>query len=102
METIHLSPADNIVVLTKSLPADAALEIGGRVYHQSAALELGHKLATRFIHVGEKIIKYGAPIGSATCDIEAGEHVHLHNMKSDYLPTYTFEKGRKFHIAPCA
>ena len=32
----------------------------------------------------------------ATRDIAAGEHVHLHNMKSDYLPTYTLESGRTF------
>ena len=39
------------------------------------------------------------PIGSATRDIEPGEHVHLHNMKSDYLPTYTLEDGRLFGAA---
>jgi hypothetical protein len=38
------------------------------------------------------VIKYGVSIGSATRDIELGELVHLHNMKSDYLPTYTLEK----------
>jgi hypothetical protein len=27
------------------------------------------------------------PIGSATRDIAVGEHVHLHNMKSDYIDT---------------
>ncbi|HRJ73596.1 MAG TPA: SAF domain-containing protein [Terrimicrobiaceae bacterium] len=51
----------------------------------------------RDIRTGEKILKYGVPIGSATCDIAFGEHVHLHNMKSDYLPTYTLETGREFH-----
>lgn len=50
---------------------------------------IGHKIAARFIAAGEKIIKYGVPIGSATKDIERGMHVHLHNMKSDYIPTYT-------------
>jgi len=35
-------------------------------------------------------------IGSATRDIAVGEHVHLHNMKSDYLPTYTREKGNQY------
>jgi len=97
MNTIQLSPSDNVVVLTKSLPVGAALKIDGREYRLPAPLGLGHKLASRCIHVGEKIIKYGAPIGSATCGIEAGEHVHLHNMQSDYLPTFTLEHGREFH-----
>jgi hypothetical protein len=33
------------------------------------------------------VVKYGAPIGSATRDIGPGEYVHTHNVKSDYLPT---------------
>jgi hypothetical protein len=34
------------------------------------------------------VLKYGVSIGSATADISLGEHVHLHNIKSDYTPTY--------------
>lgn len=97
METIQLSPADNIVVLTRSVPRDGEVCIGGRPIRFSLPLGLGHKLAMRDIRTGEKILKYGVPIGSATCDIAVGEHVHLHNMKSDYLPTYTLETGREFH-----
>ncbi len=99
MNTLLLSPTDNIVVLAKSLAAGAALEIGGRQHHLTHALALGHKLAARPIRAGDKIIKYGAPIGSATCEIKAGEHVHLHNMQSDYLPTFTLEEGREFHAS---
>ncbi len=46
-------------------------------------LENGHKYAVRHIGSGEDIIKYGNPIGHALCDIEAGEHVHVHNMKTN-------------------
>lgn len=55
----------------------------------------GHKYALRDIAAGENIIKYGNPIGHATADIKAGEHVHTHNVKtnlSDNL-TYTYEPG---------
>jgi hypothetical protein len=31
------------------------------------------------------VIKFGVPIGSATVPIEAGRHVHVHNIKSDYI-----------------
>ncbi len=54
---------------------------------------LGHKVAARDIAAGEKIVKYGAPIGSATRDIASGEHVHTHNVKSDYLPTFKRGEG---------
>lgn len=43
----------------------------------------GHKYATRDIGCGENIIKYGQPIGHATADIKAGEHVHTHNVKTN-------------------
>ena len=43
----------------------------------------GHKYALRDIKKGEDIIKYGNPIGHATEDIKAGEHVHTHNVKTN-------------------
>ena len=46
-------------------------------------LENGHKYALRDIACGENIIKYGNPIGHATCDIKCGEHVHTHNLKTN-------------------
>ncbi len=46
-------------------------------------LETGHKQARYDIKAGENIIKYGNPIGHATEDIKAGEHIHTHNMKTN-------------------
>ncbi len=45
-------------------------------------IPLGHKIALKDIKTGEKVIKYGRPIGVATKDIKTGEHVHTHNLKS--------------------
>ncbi|MDT7902769.1 MAG: UxaA family hydrolase, partial [Caldivirga sp.] len=45
-------------------------------------IPLGHKIALRDIKAGERVIKYGRPIGVATRDIKVGEHVHVHNVKS--------------------
>ncbi|MBQ4584717.1 MAG: altronate dehydratase [Clostridia bacterium] len=44
--------------------------------------ENGHKYALSKINKGQDVIKYGFPIGVATCDIEIGEHVHTHNVKT--------------------
>jgi len=96
---IKLNPEDNIFVLTRSLQAGEVIEMEGVSHRLSAALGLGHKVAAARIAPGEKILKYGVSIGSATAVIEPGEHVHLHNMKSDYLPTYTLEEGHEFHAA---
>jgi altronate dehydratase small subunit len=96
MSAIRLSPLDNIVVLARSVPAGTTIEVEGRTLEVAVPLGLGHKLAFRRIAMGEKILKYSVPIGSATRDIAPGEHVHLHNMQSDYLPTYTLDDGRRF------
>nr|WP_286167349.1 SAF domain-containing protein [Clostridium sp. J1101437_171009_A5] len=34
------------------------------------------------ISKGSPICKYGEHIGIASCDIKAGEHVHVHNVES--------------------
>ena len=47
-------------------------------------IPFGHKFALKDIRAGEPIWKYGARIGTATADILQGEHVHLHNMRSDF------------------
>ena len=43
----------------------------------------GHKYALRDIAEGENVVKYGMPIGHATCAIRKGEHVHVHNVKTN-------------------
>ena len=53
----------------------------------------GHKYALFPIAKGEYVIKYGEIIGRATHDIQAGEWVHTHNVKShlDENVAYRYE-----------
>lgn len=96
MHVIQLSPLDNIVVLARNVHSGESIQIDNRAVAMKKPLGVGHKIALRPIAAGQKIVKYGVAIGSATCDIEPGEHVHLHNMRSDYLPTYTLDAGRLY------
>lgn len=91
---LQLSPNDNIFVARAGINTGETLSIGAQSIVVEASIPLGFKVAARDIAPGEKIMKYGAPIGSATQVIRAGEIVHTHNMQSDYLPTYEREKGR--------
>ena len=71
-------------------------------------LDDGHKYALKDIKAGENIIKYGNPIGHATEDIKAGDHVHTHNVKTNLCGNLEYvydpkrydlpdeEKGRTF------
>ena len=56
-------------------------------------VENGHKYAITDIPKGTPVIKYGNPIGYATCDIAAGEHVHSHNLATALCGalSYTYE-----------
>lgn len=68
MRSIRINPRDNVAVALEDL---------------SPEIRAGHKIALAGIRAGENIIKYGMPIGRATRDIQAGEHVHTHNMKTN-------------------
>lgn len=91
-----LDPGDNIGVAARELAAGAELRLPDGPLVLADDVDVGHKFALRAIAAGEKIVKYQAPIGSATRAIKPGEYVHTHNMGSDYLPTYTLESGRAF------
>ena len=60
---------------------------------ESEGIPAGHKRALKAIKKGEKIIKYGNPIGIATADIAEGEWVHTHNLKTGLgdLLDYSYE-----------
>ena len=93
---LRLSPKDNVLIAIASLPAGERLALPAETVTLPSPISLGFKVAARRIAAGEKIIKYGAPIGSATREIAAGDLVHVHNLKSDYLPTYTLEPGQAY------
>lgn len=92
-----LSPGDNVLVVREQINEADTVVVGGMRVKVPHRLGLGHKLAATAIARGERIIKYGAPIGRATTEIAPGEHVHVHNVASDYTPTYVLpqeENGR--------
>jgi hypothetical protein len=89
---LFLHPKDNVGTAFSPIASGVSLEINGKEVIVEKSIPLGFKIAACNIAINETIVKYGVPIGSATRDISLGELVHLHNMKSDYLPTYTLDK----------
>ena len=45
-------------------------------------IPIGHKLALKGLKVGDTVIKYGTDIGKVVAPIKAGEHLHVHNVKT--------------------
>jgi altronate dehydratase len=93
---LQISPPDNIGVATTTIEAGEPLRIGGQTVRLAHRVPTGHKIALRPIAAGQKVLKYGAPIGSANCDIRPGDYVHTHNLQSDYLPTYTLDGSNPY------
>lgn len=89
---VLLNEADNVFVCCKQLLTGNSIALEGVEVSMTADITVGHKVARRAISKGEKIIKYGVSIGSAITDIAFGEHIHMHNMKSDYIASHTRQK----------
>ena len=79
-----LNGADNVAVALETLPRGLALEIPERgiTVTLAADIDFEHKFALSPIPAGSHVVKYGASIGAAMCDIAPGEHVHLHNLRT--------------------
>ncbi len=91
-----LHPDDNVVVACRALTAGETIDAAGQPLVVVNSVALGHKLARVALQPGDKVRRYGSPIGSMTQAAAPGEHVHLHNLQSDYLHTYTLDSGNAF------
>jgi (2R)-sulfolactate sulfo-lyase subunit alpha len=45
-------------------------------------IPIGHKVALKDMKVGDTVFKYGVDIGKVVAPITAGEHAHVHNIKT--------------------
>lgn len=45
-------------------------------------IPIGHKIALKDLQPGDTVIKYGVDIGKVVAPIKAGEHLHVHNVKT--------------------
>ena len=84
MNTIQINPADNVIVALSPLAKGTAVAVPG-VGEVVAAEDIpqGHKMAVRAIAAGEDVVKYGLPIGHVTGDIQPGQWLHTHNVKTN-------------------
>ncbi len=93
---ILLSPEDNCLIAGARLAAGETVVIDGERVTLGKTIELAHKIARCALQADDKVLRYGAVIGHVTCGVRKGEHLHTHNLASDYLPTYTHDVGNTF------
>jgi altronate dehydratase small subunit len=83
---IVMEAADNVATVLRDIGPHTEVEFSvadkKRIVRVSERICFGHKFAIQDIKKGERIVKYGEPIGIATRDIRSGQHVHVHNLES--------------------
>src|ERR671914_1086389 len=82
---IRLSGQDNVAVATRTIAPGTRLEVGEITVVALDPIPFAHKIALTAIAKDARVLKYGVPIGRAKVAIEAGRHVHVHNLRSDYV-----------------
>ena len=95
---IRIDPKDNVAVsLVDDLKAGELIELDDKRIKLLADIPRGHKFALVTIEAGDRIVKYGYPIGHALSHIDAGEWIHTHtlatslgeNLQYEYNPSIT-------------
>jgi len=89
-DAFRIHADDNVATLLGDAEPGALIVVrgDGAVIEATAsqAVASGHKIALYDVAEGERLTKYGFPIGEATRPIAIGEWVHLHNCRSMYDP----------------
>jgi altronate hydrolase len=80
LAAVVLDPHDDVAIAKEMLAPGTVLRVGGDEIRVCQAIRPGHKLALRGIRPGSPVRRFGQMIGFASATIEAGEHVHTHNL----------------------
>lgn len=86
---LRIHEADTVAVALR--PLTKGESAGGIILREPVSQ--GHKLALRAHSAGDTVFKYGQPIGRATRAIEAGEHVHSHNLETALTGEIAYAPG---------
>ncbi|MER2089754.1 MAG: UxaA family hydrolase [Sporosarcina sp.] len=80
---LKLNENDNVAVALTNIKAGELLSIQGvdEKLKVEDAIAYGHKIATAYIGLEKKIIKYGECMGISTAEIHPGHHVHVFNVR---------------------
>jgi altronate hydrolase len=91
---IQIHATDNVWIVLEDVKKGDQIHLGTRVVVAQEDIGRGHKIAVKKITKGENIIKYGFPIGHATEEIQEGDFVHSHNVKTNLKGEldYTFRQ----------
>ena len=83
-DAVQIARGDHVAVALRDLSGTVRVRQGDEILAITLGdpIPLGHKFALSDLPEGSEVLKYGAPIGRLTRPVAAGEHVHVHNLKS--------------------
>ncbi len=89
---LHLNPADDVAIAKTPISPGVTLKRDGAPdVTINQFIPSGHKFATNAVALGDPLRRYGQIIGFATQPIQAGDHVHTHNLAvEDFARDYAF------------
>ena len=73
---------DNIAIAVEEINAGEVIKVDGEKIKTLSDIPVGHKVALKDFDKDEEVIRYGFPIGKTTEEIEKGDWVHTHNLKT--------------------
>ena len=94
---IRIHSDDNVIVAITRITKGEILIIDNTSLKVREDIQPGHKIAIRNISKDDNITKYGNPIGHASAYIQAGEHVHVQNVKTNLSDCKAYEYHPKFN-----
>ena len=101
-DIVKINQNDNVAVALRPLNKGEVLQAAETAVTLMEDIPQGHKFALREIKSGEEVVKYGFRIGFAKEDIQPGQWVHVHNVKTalgDVL-TYDYEPEGHQDVEP--
>ena len=101
-DIVKINQNDNVAVALRPLNKGEGLQAAETAVTLMEDIPQGHKFALREIKSGEEVVKYGFRIGFAKEDIQPGQWVHVHNVKTalgDVL-TYDYEPEGHQDVEP--
>lgn len=93
MDVIRVNELDSVAVAPVGLHNGQTVTVAGREILVLDDIPPCHKLAIQPVQKGSRVLKYGCPFGVATQDIQTGQWVHTHNVRTELegILSYRYE-----------
>jgi altronate hydrolase len=91
MNALKINPADNVAVAIEELAQGERVTVDGVEFELQESIPAGHKFALTAMEEGDKVVKYGYPIGRTLAPIRAGEWINEKKIRTNLEGVLDYE-----------